>query len=364
MNATLASVPDPGKQGRSVKEISLNAFILYVATIISARCLTNLRRQPRKLASYQIFASLLIPTFPFAEIIISTLRIRRTWRHSDLRASKRYFFCAALDMRAVPVSGDNEDSIPLSMICSTNLRFEYKPYDLNWAVQLVALLVSAFQALLTISRWIRRFRHDTLSILDDIMAVVALGSLLMASIGICITVLNTTWLMDGKYVFKFRQRFIEPSPTDLIYNFFIPSLIEIRLALILGILAQMLIYLAPGGHAIPSEAVSTLIPTGKLTRDEAKVLIEMIATIEQFAIWFGLVYLILLPISFLVDYASSRIAVARQRNFFHSMIGSCGVGYLIFTHGLLAIALWNTVNPGPRGTRMWKDPLYRPSHRP
>lgn len=95
-------------------------------------------------------------------------------------------------MRAVPASDDNEDSIPLSMIDPRKLCCEHKSYDVKWAIRLSVLLISVFQALLTISLWIRRFWHDTLSILDDVMAVVAIGGLLMASIGISITILNTT----------------------------------------------------------------------------------------------------------------------------------------------------------------------------
>lgn len=52
--------------------------------------------------------------------------------------------------------------------------------------------------------------------MDDFMAVVALGSLLMASTGIFISALNAKWLMDGKHLFQFGKRFIEPSPADLI----------------------------------------------------------------------------------------------------------------------------------------------------
>lgn len=355
MNATLVSAPDPGERSRSVKEIFISAFTLYITTIIAARCLTKLRRQPSNLASYQIFATLLIPTFPLAEIIISTLRTWRAWKWTGLRISKRYYLCAVLEMRAVPASGDNEDSIPLSMIDLKNLRCEYKPYNAKWAVRVLALLVSASHALLIISSWIRRFWHDTLSILDDLMALVALGSLLMASAGICIAVLNTTWPMDGKYLLRFRERFVEPSPADLVYNFIYPSLIELKLALMLGIFAEMIIYLAPGGHATPSEAVPPLKPTGKITLDEAKFLIEMIAKVGQFAMWFGLVYIIFLPIYLSIDYASSRIAGVRRRTCFSAAVKSCGTCYLIVSHGLLAIALWNMVNSGPRQRWIWKE---------
>ena len=75
------------------------------------------------------------------------------------------------------------------------------------------------------------------------MALVTLGGLLMASLGICIVVLNTTRIMDEKYILKFKERFIEPTPADLVYNSINPSLVELRLALIMGIYAQMIIYL-------------------------------------------------------------------------------------------------------------------------
>lgn len=348
MNATLASALDLSQHRRSVKEIFLSAFTSYLTTIIAVRCLTNLRRRPSKLASYQICATLLIPTFPLAEIIISTLRTWRAGKRTGLRTSKRYYLCAVLDMRAVPASGDNEDSVPLSMIDPKNLRCEYKSYDAKWAVRVLALLVSASHALLILSLWIRRFWHETLSILDDLAAVVALGNLLIASAGICIAVLNTAWPMDGKYLLKFRERFVEPSPADLVYNFISPSLIELKLALILGIFAQVIIYLAPGGHAMPSQAVPPLKPTGKITLDEVKFLIEMIARVGQFAMWFGLVYIIFLPIYFSIDYASLRIAGVRRRTCFSAAVKSCGTCYLIVSHGLLAITLWNMVNSGPR----------------
>ena len=158
MNAALVSVPEPGDYSQSVQRIFLHDFILYGTSIIAAKHLTNIRREPSKLASHQIFACLLISTFPLAELIISRLRTWRAWRRTGLQTSKQYYVCAPLDMRAVSVSGDNEDSIPLihyvSVIDPRNLRYEYKSYKIQLAVQVLALLISAIQALLTINLWI------------------------------------------------------------------------------------------------------------------------------------------------------------------------------------------------------------------
>lgn len=163
--------------------------------------------------------------------------------------------------------------------------------------------------------------------------------------------------MDGKDLVKFSEHFLEPSLADLIYNIWYPSLVELKLALVLGTYIQMFIYLAPGGHAMPSEALVPFRPTGKLTLDEAKFLMEIITTIGQLFMGFGIFYVILLPLCFLIDRIPSRIGGGRQRNLFTKTINSCGTYYLIVSHVLLAIAIWNMANSGPPGRRMWKHPF-------
>ena len=77
------------QDARSVTEMLVTAFLITAGTTIAALHLTSLRRQPRKLASYQVLAPILIPTFPFAELLISIYRTLNTTRQQGLISPMR-----------------------------------------------------------------------------------------------------------------------------------------------------------------------------------------------------------------------------------------------------------------------------------
>ena len=68
MNSTQIEALGLSKNGRSGAEILTRTFVFYVAGTFVAAHLTTLRRQPRKVASYQLLAFLLIPVFTLAEL--------------------------------------------------------------------------------------------------------------------------------------------------------------------------------------------------------------------------------------------------------------------------------------------------------
>ena len=99
--ASIRITHDP-HNARSVTEMLFTAFSITAGTTIATLYLTFLRRQPRKLASYHVLASILIPTFPFAELLISIYRTLNTKRQQGLIYPTGYYICAALDQRAIP----------------------------------------------------------------------------------------------------------------------------------------------------------------------------------------------------------------------------------------------------------------------
>lgn len=123
MNSTKSVGEHSPLQGRSVAEMIVKAIALSAATTIAAGHLTTLRRQPIKLASYQVIATILVPTFPLSDIAISLCRTFKAWKRRDSNSSIRYYLCAALDERAVVglLSGE-EDTIPLSLVPCQNLE--------------------------------------------------------------------------------------------------------------------------------------------------------------------------------------------------------------------------------------------------
>ena len=273
--ATLTA--DPPQDVRSVTELLFTAFLMTAGTTIAARHLTSLRRQPRKLASYQVLASILIPTFPFAELLISIYRTLNT-RQQGLIYPTRYYICAALDQRAIPESeiiqqlkqegiskmdttgikaakNFDEDSVPIHHIPYNCLQCERGPFDARWFARLAVLLIFCARASLTVLFWIRRLRQpNARTFLDDFTAAMALSGLLIAFTSIAIMVLNTTWRAPGRYAEKFKKLCNEPTIIDLFLNLvYRAKLVEMKMSLYLGLCLQSIAFFtwptAPPGWA-------------------------------------------------------------------------------------------------------------------
>lgn len=299
--ARTAHVPN---DARSVMEMLFTALLITAGTTVAALHLTSLRRQPRKLASYQVLATILIPTFPFAELLISTYRTLKT-RPQCLIYPTRYDICAALDQRAIPESeiieqlkqdsasetnttakeagkGLDEDSVPIHHIPYENMQCELGPFDLYWFSRLTMLLIFAARASLTVVLWIWRLRQPKArTFLDDFTVAMAVSGLLIVFTSIAIMLLNTTWRAPGRYAEKFHKLCNEPTTIDLFLNLIHRAkLVEMKLSLFLCVCLQSIAFLtwpaAPPGytflkktawciprssHIGPTSGGSTLIST-------------------------------------------------------------------------------------------------------
>ena len=271
------------QNARSVTELLVTAFLMTAGTTIAARHLTSLRRQPRKLASYQILAAILIPTFPLAELLISIYRTLNT-RRQGLLYPTRYYICAAFDQRAIPESeiiqqlkqGDgpetnttgikaakdfDEDSVPLHHIPYNSLQCEWGLFDARWFARLAMLLIFCARASLTILFWIRRLhRPNARTFLDDFTAAMALSGLLVAFTSMAIMVLNTTWRAPGRCAEKFKKLCNEPTTVDLFLNLVHRAkLVEMKTSLFLCVCLQSIAFFTwptapPGWSALKKTA--------------------------------------------------------------------------------------------------------------
>lgn len=122
----------------------VKAIALSAATTIAAGYLTTLRKQPAKLASYQIISTIVIPIFPMSELAISVCRTSKAWQRRNSEYVIRYYWCAALDQRAsARLEGrSSEGSVALRLIACG-----------RWFARLLTLSVFMLQVLLTLSLW-------------------------------------------------------------------------------------------------------------------------------------------------------------------------------------------------------------------
>ena len=264
-SSTAAQTAHVPNDARSVTEMLFTALLMTAATTVAALHLTSLRRQPRKLASYQVLASILIPTFPFAELLISIYRTLKT-RPQCLIYPARYYISAALDQRAIPESEIkqvnqedvaktdttgikpakdlDEDSVPLHHIPYNNLQCVRDPFDAYWLSRLAMLLIFAARASLTILFWILRLRQPKArTFLDDFTVAMAFSGLLIVFTSIAIMLLNTTWRAPGRYAEKFQKLCNEPTAINLFLNLVHRAkLVEMKLSLFLCVCLQSIAF--------------------------------------------------------------------------------------------------------------------------
>ena len=152
-NTTTALVRnDAIEQGRSITAMIVKTVALTVVTVIGAEYLAIVRRQPNRVASYHVFATLIFPTFPPSDLGISIYRSVFNSEHGKgvERASWQYRLCAILDMRAIPEDEEVGDSIPLHLLPFRSVEPIRKRYDLGWAVRMLANGILLIQTTLTL----------------------------------------------------------------------------------------------------------------------------------------------------------------------------------------------------------------------
>lgn len=387
MNSTEAIVEHSPQQGRSIAEMTVKAIALVAATTIAVGHLTTLRRQPVKLASYQVIATILIPAFPLSEIAISACRTWNAWKRRHGNSPKRYHLCAALDQRAIAASPDGDEvTVPLSLVPCQSLSAHRESYDLRWFARLVIISVFMLQAFLTVWLWVRRFKQRARTYLDDYMALGAFGGLVNALVSASITVLNTTWQATERYHIQLEERFIEPSALDLLYQFaWRTTFVELRLSLIVGIVLRSLllrlnrssqtksIHDSAGFQCTkPIQVLAGFLPTSQGLKWETVATASCHPQISGIfqgllgiaaAVGFSLALLsvfcpVLLLISLVLRHveATKRLSRRTRESIFSGVVDQCGKIYAGLNLGILAVAIWDLSEHRTREYWMWQDP--------
>ena len=411
----MAHVP---QDARSVTEMLFMALLITAGTTIAALHLTFLRRQPRKLASYQVLASILIPTFPFAELLISLYRTLKITRQLGLIHPMRYYICAALDQRAIPESEiipqlkqedvletnttdikaakDLEgDSVPLHHISYDSLQREWDLFDASWFARLAMLLIFCARASLPILFWIRRLQQpNARTFLDDFTVAMALSGLLIAFTSIAIMVLNTTWIVPGRYAEKFKKLCNEPTTIDLFLNLVHRAkLVEMKMSLFLCVCLQSIAFFTwptapPGWTFLRKNAwcVNTISPHVSQARNALDLLItnagvewsklptrtcpslglsSIIVPLASFgyilafvAAMTPLAILLSLLLRWLLKLVSRKDGgmLSKWEEIPRSLVEHLSISYLVLSYGLGTIALFDILTPRKREPWMWKDP--------
>ena len=220
--------------GRSVLGIVIKTVFLAAATAIASLHLAQLRRQPTLLASYQIIATMLVPTFPLADFIISMYRTLKALRNAEKGNWSSYTICSALDVRAS--DDDGGETVPLHLVPPAKVTPVVLPYDSKWFVRLAIQLVFLLQTLYTIVLWMRRATFGTRAFFDDYMAFTALCGLTVTLLSLYITIMNTEWTCSKRYPAIFQQRFREAAPIDFLLTLEGPF--EFRFASFIAIFFQ------------------------------------------------------------------------------------------------------------------------------
>ena len=411
MNVTTRYWDNPPQSGRTATEILVKAVLMAAASIIAARYLATLRKQPFHVMSYQVLATVLAPTFPLADVFISTYRTLKASQRTGWGNYRRYHLCAGLDMRAVAMeagnatskqkslesgsTGINENfeqvSVPLHLIPYQSLEPHRISYGFRWCAQMLPLIIFAFYAFVTDLLWMRRAHYGARTFLDDFTALTAFGGLINAVLGICILTQNTEWQAPRSYAIKFEKHCAEPSPADLFLNIAWRTLLpELQLSLVLGVFLQSLMFflsrsgfVADISHGASckkwykdgSKEKKVLIPTStglELTMREPRPchpwneggITNTVAILAETG--YMLAYISsMAPMGFIVGYLlqllgskiESLSRTGRNLLWGHfGMVNSAGGFYLLLGYGLTCIAVWDITSPREWEPWMWKDP--------
>ena len=354
MNSTQTETPGLLQNGRSGAEILMRTFAFYFCYCFVRDIQTSFRRQPRKVASYQLLAVMLIPAFPLDEICISIYRTYKAWQRASPRASKRYYLCAALDMRAVTMSNDSEESVPLSLLGPNNVECRFEPYTLRRCTRLLALFLYEVQMLMTMWLWTRRLLHDGLSVWDGFTATVALGGLVAAAVTITIEFLSTNWRVEAKYYEKFTKYYDEPSPGDLLVNLLVGgTFIELQIAALLGLVLRSITFFTAQVSTYQTTATTL---SGKVSVDEAKTLVELVSLWGSCGFsWFGMMWISIYALRLLRTLFDPSFSPLRMDGDPWSWLQGVSYIYFFLTNCLFAMGVMDIVSAGQRELWMWKD---------
>ena len=383
------------EQGRSVVAMTIKTVAFTMTTALGAKYLATLRRQPTRFASYNVLASIIFPTFPLSDLCISLYRTATNISKRGAEFSNeslRYYVCATLDMRAIPRSGKEADSVPLHHV-PTRAEPVHEPYDVKWFVRILAVIALLIQATLSTLLWVRRARYHARTFLDDYVAMNASAVFVIASESLVILILNTSWRLQDEddQVAKFKQRCNEPSAFHLLHSLLpsTTSFIEIRLSAVLGIFLQCTAFFSiehstsyGGGDdsscftpIFADLILSNLLGVsemrnlaschcsgpGQVTVQE--YLLPLFGEIGYYAVFglsldlprFLIFYLVVLAIKRLrPSWITRRFfepKLVRQRE-----MGCLGATYLLMCWGVTALTIWDFTDHRKWEQWMWKDP--------
>ena len=198
---------------RSMLEMMIKAALLVFSTMIATKHLAYLRKQPTGLATYQISASMLVPTFPLADFMISFYRTIKAMKGSEKKIWSSYHNACILDIRASGASG--EATVPLHLVPPAQVKPVVLPYDTQWFGRLAMQFVFLLQMLYVMILWAHRALYGRRAFYDDFMVLTAFGGFQAMLLAFGITIMNTTWICPQRYPTAFKTRFAEANVFDL-----------------------------------------------------------------------------------------------------------------------------------------------------
>ena len=207
--------------GRTGFSMFLTATTLTLVTAVGAKHLATLRQQPAGVTSYHVLASLVFPTFPIVDLVISVFGTIKKYPPNGPSTSRlpwRYLLCRMLDVRAITETQHSEKSKPRSSAVSIPLHLlpcervlpKKEAYSLAWLTRLLFAILLQLLSLLTIALWLRRAAQGGRTFLDDSVAANALGTFIITTMSINILILNTSWTCPFEYAAKYEKFGGEP----------------------------------------------------------------------------------------------------------------------------------------------------------
>lgn len=389
--ASTASYPDVVELRRSPTSVFLQALALATLTVLASSHLASLRCQPRKFAVFQGFTTVIVPTYPFVEILIGlygSLKFRTQARiagHSN--DTDGYFLCAAMDVRALPIAplGDEKDvkqppdeyhlSVPIHLIPAEMLEPEKQKYELRWIARFASLLSLAAMALSMLTLWIRRAHQDARTYLDDYVALLAFSILCITTQAIVISIANTTWRAPSKYARIFQERFAEPTVFDLLLNLtWAVDLVELRYAVIMALAFLEMSFWTLRKHAV-TLTLGALYHSRRCVRigrsmspicikfDQNDVVMasfmERTTAAASFFFLFTLCYCAFSMARVLLSFVATHPRYGLPHGHWSRYVSRdfrFGGLYLLCWTGLLTLSIWDLTNHGESEQWMWFDP--------
>ncbi|CAI6336307.1 unnamed protein product [Periconia digitata] len=185
---------------RSVDEVWMRSFGIHIAALASFGHLMSLQGRTTSLSDL----ILLFCYFEFPEVLLAqmlircfTMTVRRFWQHEEM--SKRFFVAACLGCSST-LSADPKKDVPLTAICSRQVR----PVSRNFGILLMGriglLLTFLVQYTASVSLWIRlvfylKDRSHWFWHIDMRTFEIVVGGLLATMSSLLILVVSDEWVM-------------------------------------------------------------------------------------------------------------------------------------------------------------------------